>query len=145
MPWRTESVMDQRVEFVMRAKAGEETIAELCRKYGISRPTGYLWLDRYQAEGSVKGLAERSRRPRQSPKETDEKVAAAGPSVEIQYFHFADQIPSTFFEGPYCFGLATPFEYAYRNCKNNTSHVIATRGGHGGPPRQVTVSLRERL
>jgi hypothetical protein len=33
MPWRTESVMDQRVEFVIRAEEGEEGLAELCREY----------------------------------------------------------------------------------------------------------------
>jgi transposase InsO family protein len=69
--------MDQRIEFVMRAEEGEETIAELCREYGISRPTGYLWLNRYREVGSVNGLAERSRRPQQSPRQTDEKVAVA--------------------------------------------------------------------
>jgi transposase InsO family protein len=77
MPWRTESVMDQRVEFVLRAKPGEETIAELCRAYGISRPTGYLWLKRYEAAGSVTGLAEHSRRPLRSPQRTGKKVEAA--------------------------------------------------------------------
>jgi transposase InsO family protein len=77
MPWRTESVMDQRVEFVLRAKEGEEAISALCREYGISRPTGYLWLNRYQAVGSVNGLAEGSRRPLKSPQRTDEKVEAA--------------------------------------------------------------------
>lgn len=77
MPWRTESVMDQRIEFVLRAKEGDEAIAALCREYGISRPTGYLWLNRYHAVGSVSGLAERSRRPLKSPERTNEKVTAA--------------------------------------------------------------------
>lgn len=77
MPWRTGSVMDERIEFVLRAEEAEESIAELCRAYGISRPTGYLWLHRYQAVGSVNGLAEGSRRPMKSPQRTDEKVAAA--------------------------------------------------------------------
>jgi transposase InsO family protein len=77
MPWGSESVMDQRVEFVLRAKEGEEAIAALCREYGISRPTGYLWLYRYHAAGSVNGLAESSRRPLKSPQRTNEKVTAA--------------------------------------------------------------------
>ena len=77
MPWRTESVMDQRVEFVLRARRGEETMAALCREYEISRPTGYLWLHRYQSAGSVKALAEHSRRPSHSPRQTAEKIAAA--------------------------------------------------------------------
>ena len=76
MPWRTESVMDQRVEFVLRARRGEETMAALCRQYEISRPTGYLWLHRYQAVGSVTGLAEHSRRPLYSPRRTAAEIAA---------------------------------------------------------------------
>jgi transposase-like protein len=69
--------MDQRVEYVLRAKEGEEAIAELCREYGISRPTGYLWLKRYEQVGSVKGLAERSRRPVHSPQRTTEEIESA--------------------------------------------------------------------
>jgi transposase InsO family protein len=77
MPWRTESVMDQRVEFVLRARRREEPIAALCREYAISRPTGYLWLHRYQSVGSVKALAEHSRRPLHSPRRTGDELAAA--------------------------------------------------------------------
>lgn len=77
MPWRTESVMDQRVEFVLRAKEEDESIASLCREYGISRPIGYLWLKRYHEVGSVSGLAEHSRRPLRSPTRTAEGIEAA--------------------------------------------------------------------
>jgi transposase InsO family protein len=77
MPWKTESAMDQRVEFVLRVRSGEESIAELCREYEISRPTGYLWLGRYLAAGSVSGLAECSRRPLHSPQQTGDEIAAA--------------------------------------------------------------------
>jgi transposase InsO family protein len=69
--------MDQRVEFVIRAQQGEESFAELCREYEISRPTGYLWRNRYLAVGSVAGLAEHSRRPLHSPRRTDDEVEAA--------------------------------------------------------------------
>lgn len=77
MPWKTESVMDQRVEFVLRARKAEEAITALCREYDISRPTGYLWLQRYQQAGSVSGLAEHSRRPLRSPRRTAATIAAA--------------------------------------------------------------------
>src|SRR6476620_8095598 len=77
MPWRTDSVMDQRVEFVLRPRKGEETLAALGREYGISRPTGYLWRQRYQEVESVKGLAEHSRQPRHSPRRTAAAIAAA--------------------------------------------------------------------
>jgi transposase InsO family protein len=77
MPWKTESVMDQRVEFVIRAQRGEESIAGLCREYGVSRPTGYLWLKRYGQVGSIRGLAEHSRRPQHIPRRTERAIETA--------------------------------------------------------------------
>lgn len=77
MPWRTESVMDQRVEFVIRSEGGKESLSKLCREYDISRPTGYLWLRRYRERGSIAALAERSRRPLHTPRRTDQGTEAA--------------------------------------------------------------------
>ena len=74
MPWRKESVMEQRVEFVIRARSGKKTHAALCREYGVSRPTGYLWLSRYEEAGSLSGLRERSRRPHHSPERTERGI-----------------------------------------------------------------------
>ncbi len=62
-------VKDQRVRFVIRASHPAANLAEVCREFGISRPTGYLWWKRYQARG-VEGLCENSRRPRQVPGRT---------------------------------------------------------------------------
>ena len=70
MPWRVKDAMEQRVEFVIRAVQGGEPISGLCREYGVSRPTGHQWVRRYREVGSVQGLGERSRRPRQSPTQT---------------------------------------------------------------------------
>jgi transposase InsO family protein len=70
MPWKSETVMDQRIEFVMRARRKEETVSKLCKEYGISRDTGYRWLRRRQEAGSMMGLKEKSRRPRTSPNQT---------------------------------------------------------------------------
>jgi len=61
MPWKESSVMDERMRFVVRHKDGE-SIASLCREFGISRKTGYKILDRYQ-ECGVEGLTDRTRRP----------------------------------------------------------------------------------
>jgi transposase InsO family protein len=68
MSWGGKSVRDQRVEFVIRASRGE-SLSVLCREYGISRPTGYLWWRRFQQEG-VAGIEERSHRPRCCPGQT---------------------------------------------------------------------------
>jgi putative transposase len=61
MPWKECSVTDERMQFVARRLAGEP-MAELCRKFGVSRKTGYKIFDRYQ-ECGVQGLTDRSRRP----------------------------------------------------------------------------------
>src|SRR5215469_1205108 len=72
MGWLGRSVRDQRVEFVVRASRGE-SLSGLCREYGITRPTGYLWLRRFQQEG-VAGMEEHSRRPHVSPHQTPAAV-----------------------------------------------------------------------
>lgn len=46
MPW-TETVTMQRLEFILACQAGEETITDICRRHGISRKTGYKWLNRF--------------------------------------------------------------------------------------------------
>jgi putative transposase len=73
MPWRETSPMDQRLEFVREYDTGLFTMTELAAQYGISRKTGYLWVERYDAEGAV-GLADRSRRPHHSPQATEPDV-----------------------------------------------------------------------
>ena len=70
MPWRETSPMEERVEFVREFESGLFTMTELVEQYGISRVTGYKWLARYAAEGMA-GLADRSRRPHQSPQATE--------------------------------------------------------------------------
>jgi transposase InsO family protein len=65
---------DQRVEFVVRASRGE-CLSSLCREYEISRPTGYLWLKRFDEQG-VAGIEEISRRPHLSPRRTAAEIEA---------------------------------------------------------------------
>src|SRR5262245_5655775 len=48
-------------------------MTELCERYGISRKTGYKWLERFEAEEAV-GLEDRSRAPRSCPHRMSEEV-----------------------------------------------------------------------
>jgi transposase InsO family protein len=79
MAWKSMDVQDQRVRFVVAASRREKPLSALCAEFGISRPTGSLWIKRY-AEGGVAGIAERSRRPLNSPgqtvREQEEQVVA---------------------------------------------------------------------
>ncbi len=69
MPWRETSLMDQRVQFIGDYTRALWPVSELCRRYGISRKTGYKWLTRYEAHGPA-GLTDRSRRPHHCPTAT---------------------------------------------------------------------------
>ena len=66
MAWKETHVPDERVNFVREVEAGDESIAALCRVYGVSRKTGYKWWARYEQEG-VAGLADRPRAPLSHP------------------------------------------------------------------------------
>jgi transposase InsO family protein len=68
MPWLEVSVMELRVEFVTLARQEGANIAALCRRYAISRKTGYKWLAR--ATGETANLKDRPRRPQHSPRRT---------------------------------------------------------------------------
>ena len=63
MPWAETEFMKERMRFVTDAERGLYSMTELCARYGISRRTGYKWLDRYALDGPP-GLRERSRAPR---------------------------------------------------------------------------------
>ena len=75
MPWRETSPMEQRLEFVREYESGLCTMTELAAEYGISRKTGYKWLERYEADGA-RGMHDRSRRPHASPHATDPDLLA---------------------------------------------------------------------
>lgn len=65
MPWHEVSVMEQRREFVRLAGQECANRSDLCRRFGISRETGYKWLGRFAAGDQA--LADHSRRPHGSP------------------------------------------------------------------------------
>lgn len=62
MPWKETCKMEERYEFVREVKVGDYGFSESCRRFGISRPVGYKWMERYEHEG-VEGLKDRSRAP----------------------------------------------------------------------------------
>jgi putative transposase len=76
MPWNQTSPMDQRTQFIADYLRQTFSITELCQHYQVSRKTGYKWIDRYLTQGPV-GLDERSRRPRNYPRETPPHVVEA--------------------------------------------------------------------
>jgi len=86
MPWKESSVMDERMLFVIRLKDGE-TMASLCREFGISRKTGYKIFERYEQCG-LEGLSDRVRRPFRYANQLPEQVEAAIVSAKREKPHW---------------------------------------------------------
>ena len=59
MAWGVNKVEESRESFCIAVLSGKLNLSEACRQFNISRPTGYEWLGRYQAEG-FEGLSNRS-------------------------------------------------------------------------------------
>jgi transposase InsO family protein len=70
MPWMETTAVTQRREFLALHVQHTLPMAELCRRFGISRKTGYKWL------GRKEDLNDRPRRPRTSPTQTPAAVEA---------------------------------------------------------------------
>jgi putative transposase len=84
LPWKERKALDEKRSFIEAWKRDEEGLAELCRRYEISRQTGYKWLERYEQEGED-GLKERSRAPLHHPQAMSEKVKQALMSLRSQH------------------------------------------------------------
>lgn len=66
MPWKEVRPMQQKILFIADYLRDISSMAELCSQYGISRKTGYKWVNRFK-EDDLDGLDEQSRRPKHSP------------------------------------------------------------------------------
>lgn len=73
MPWAEVSTMSLRYEFVLLGLKAGANMAELCRRFAVSRKTGYKWRERFLDVGPT-GLEDRSRRPQRSPRRTCARV-----------------------------------------------------------------------
>ena len=69
MPWQETCVQEQRIRFLHDQQKKEDSMAELCRRYGLSRRVGYKWVERYR-QGGLEALHDRSRAPRRHPNQT---------------------------------------------------------------------------
>ena len=69
--WKQVRVVEERARFLKAARSGELSVSELCRQYGVSRKTGYKWLER---ANQGEPLEDRSRRPHTSPQRMDEEL-----------------------------------------------------------------------
>lgn len=71
MPWESKTVEELRKEFVLAAKESKN-FSSLCREFGITRKTGYKWVERFENNLELK---DRSKKP---------KIIANKTPVEIE-------------------------------------------------------------
>src|SRR5260370_955870 len=74
MGWTETCAVDERMRFVLAAERQEEAFAVVCRRFGVSRRTGYKWLERYR-EAGVEALIDRSRAPLHHPQAMTQEIA----------------------------------------------------------------------
>lgn len=85
MAWKEMTPVEQRKEFVAMASQSEANVSLVCRRFGISRKTGYKWLARSRQTEPDWAL-DRSRRPERSPNRT-------GPRAEQAVLPLRDERP----------------------------------------------------
>src|SRR5262249_6919013 len=88
VPWKESRPVEQRFEFVLAVEKGEQSMASLCRQFGISRETGYKWWRRYLEDTSVDALVEISRPPHSSPRRIDDLVGDLVVAARKRYPHW---------------------------------------------------------
>ena len=86
MAWQERTTVSLRWEFCALATAEGVGMAELCRRFGISRKTGYKWLRRF-FDGCER--VDRSRRPHSSPPAVARGLEEAMNAAEREHFDFA--------------------------------------------------------
>jgi putative transposase len=87
MAWQETRVVDSRMMFVVEVLKGDSSMLELCESFGVSRKTGYKWLERYAAEGPA-GLEDRSRAPHNHPHALSEDVKEAILAAKRRFCHW---------------------------------------------------------
>jgi transposase len=76
--------MDQKTPFMADYLRQTLSITELCALYGVSRKTGYKWIERYLTSGPL-GLENRSHKSCSSPHQTPQHVVEA--IIELRHHH----------------------------------------------------------
>ncbi len=125
MPWSERSPMSLRQSFIAEVQAGEFSFSECCRRYGISRKSGYKWQERFKECGRA-GLFDRPRIAKTFPHATSEEVETLVLWARLLRPTWGPKKLKTLLEGA---GPALP--------ALSTMSEILSRHGLSEPPRRV--------
>jgi hypothetical protein len=92
VPWKETRIVDQRVQFIaalqqQEQESGRSNFARTCRRFGISRDTGYKWLARYELEGPS-GLADRRPIAQRCPHRVADAIEGHVVELRKQWPHY---------------------------------------------------------
>jgi len=76
--------VDQRLQFLSSYQKEEVSVSDLCREFGVSRPTRYRWINRYKEVGPG-GLLDLSSRPHSCSHATPEGIENAILALRSKY------------------------------------------------------------
>ncbi len=65
MAWEKYNLDQQRLKAVQAYINGDATMSHICKQYGISRKSGYKWVQRFLEKG-IPGLSDQSRARKES-------------------------------------------------------------------------------
>lgn len=86
MPFRETNPMEERIALFREFETGIFGVAELCARYGISRPTFYDWKSRRDS-GDPHWFLDRSHATEVCPHRTPERIAARVVALRKRYPH----------------------------------------------------------
>jgi transposase InsO family protein len=87
MSWQEKDKVNLRKEFVLQAIKEDANLADLCRRYQISRKTGYKWINRYHKNG-INSFEDQSRRPVHSPEKISNDLADKIMNLRQEHSHW---------------------------------------------------------
>lgn len=64
---------EERMKFIVAWKTGGWSMTDLCREFGISRKTGYKYVEKYR-HGGIDGLKDLAKTPHSHPKAVPKKI-----------------------------------------------------------------------
>jgi len=106
MPWRESCPMDERVKFIAAYLKGEIGLARLAESFGVSRRTGYKWIERY-TQGGVAALANRPPIPHRNPRATKEEIVSLLVGARKKYPFWGPRKLIVWLQGTYA-GMQLP-------------------------------------
>ena len=126
MPLKVMDLVQQRLAVLQEPQWSGRSVAEVCRRHGISRETFYDWQRRYLADG-LAGLVPRSRRPQRSPAQLSVDLEDRIVRLRQQHGWGPEKIRDALRRE----GLTSP-------ATSTVQQVLARRGLSGAPRRRIT-------